>query len=686
MAIATGISALTKNTYGSVFDDVQASITQVNIGLSAPDGGRSAVILTTNTIAAHANAPTTARTIDFSSLLTNSSAQFTLSATGADGVLVAVGGLKYSEGRTLSDLTVSGVTVEGAAISGFALGATANLRATVTCTGTNPISWFTVAFYDGNPAAGGKYLASTVVTNTLAMGTSNYFSQVNVIAPWVVSGVSGPHTIYAVVDPANTSFEVDEANNTASTPAGQELVISYWNQIAFDAGGGSGGEQDAAYTATRGSGYEFGTAFAWNGGTSPLQTVRYGFNGEVTYRFDNLTDQFSYNVDLALYRPDGLAGTFQVLADDEPLNLFVIDPQGGGTVETNLLSLNQGGRGNPVFASAPIPASVLTDGSVRIQVVSPTGVPVSLAYIQISRGARVFLDSGNTGRLANGLLADPDFSLGQRDPLTGITNGFLLTAPGGLSFATGSGTNSLATARFAPGGRVGYRFAGLDAAKTYVVRPTLMGLTGKTHRFEVNGQFASQPVRLGNLPATYSLFVAKSAYQTNRSISFVVVSTDTNGVGIPGDSSVVNVELDEFAGSGVLLSDTDRDGLPDWWELKYSGGLTNLLPQGFARNADTDGDGMTDYEEYLAGTDPSDAASRLHMLTTFERSSGRLSLAWSGLVGRTYALEWAPAVGGPYQVLQTGLAPNADGTLSYPVQTGQARGFFRIRALKTSAF
>jgi len=52
----------------------------------------------------------------------------------------------------------------------------------------------------------------------------------------------------------------------------------------------------------------------------------------------------------------------------------------------------------------------------------------------------------------------------------------------------------------------------------------------------------------------------------------------------------VNVVLDDF--------DTDRDGLPDWWEMRWFGNLTA------AAAGDPDGDGLTNAEEYRMGTDP----------------------------------------------------------------------------------
>ncbi|MEZ4525833.1 MAG: hypothetical protein R2941_07935, partial [Desulfobacterales bacterium] len=48
----------------------------------------------------------------------------------------------------------------------------------------------------------------------------------------------------------------------------------------------------------------------------------------------------------------------------------------------------------------------------------------------------------------------------------------------------------------------------------------------------------------------------------------------------------------------VPQEDSDKDGLPDYWEINYFG---DLSPDG---NQDGDGDGLTDMEEYLTGTNP----------------------------------------------------------------------------------
>lgn len=56
---------------------------------------------------------------------------------------------------------------------------------------------------------------------------------------------------------------------------------------------------------------------------------------------------------------------------------------------------------------------------------------------------------------------------------------------------------------------------------------------------------------------------------------------------------------------GVVVLDTDGDGMPDTWELQY--GLDSLNPSDAA--GDADDDGFTNLEEYLAGTDPRDPKS-----------------------------------------------------------------------------
>ena len=71
----------------------------------------------------------------------------------------------------------------------------------------------------------------------------------------------------------------------------------------------------------------------------------------------------------------------------------------------------------------------------------------------------------------------------------------------------------------------------------------------------------------------------------------------------------VNSAPGVLSSSGVLtvLADTDRDHMPDLWEVANA--LDRLDPAD--GNADSDGDGILNWAEYVSGTDPHDARSYL---------------------------------------------------------------------------
>jgi hypothetical protein len=59
-----------------------------------------------------------------------------------------------------------------------------------------------------------------------------------------------------------------------------------------------------------------------------------------------------------------------------------------------------------------------------------------------------------------------------------------------------------------------------------------------------------------------------------------------------------------FTGNYTFL-DVNHNGISDAWEMAYFGSVTTNRTQ----FTDTDGDGMTDYAEFIAGTNPTNAAS-----------------------------------------------------------------------------
>jgi hypothetical protein len=94
----------------------------------------------------------------------------------------------------------------------------------------------------------------------------------------------------------------------------------------------------------------------------------------------------------------------------------------------------------------------------------------------------------------------------------------------------------------------------------------------------------------------------------------------------------------------TYADDRDGDGLADAWERAFFGG-TQAVP-----SADPDEDGLTNAEEYVAGTDPTDRSSYLEVdaLTT----PPGVTLSFNAAANRTYTIEFTDALGtGPWQKL-----------------------------------
>ena len=96
-------------------------------------------------------------------------------------------------------------------------------------------------------------------------------------------------------------------------------------------------------------------------------------------------------------------------------------------------------------------------------------------------------------------------------------------------------------------------------------------------------------------------------------------------------------------GAFEFVLDSDADLICDEWEL--SRGLSPYNPAD--AESDSDGDGMTAREEYLAGTDPSDPSSRLTIVAmqavrdSVEGEDKGTVIAWTTVHGRDYTVLYA---------------------------------------------
>ena len=89
-----------------------------------------------------------------------------------------------------------------------------------------------------------------------------------------------------------------------------------------------------------------------------------------------------------------------------------------------------------------------------------------------------------------------------------------------------------------------------------------------------------------------------------------------------------------------LFISSANDGIPDWWKRQYGFSVSDPGVAG----TDSDSDGFTNYQEYLCGTNPKDASSKLKIgdmnVTTMPDGKSMLfTVSWVPAANRSYTVE-----------------------------------------------
>lgn len=171
---------------------------------------------------------------------------------------------------------------------------------------------------------------------------------------------------------------------------------------------------------------------------------------------------------------------------------------------------------------------------------------------------------------------------------------------------------------------------------------------------------ANKDFRLTNLSACVDAGTAEDAPATD-----MVGNSRPRGLGF---------DMGAYESPYWLFVDTDGDNMPDGWEEYYFTGLAQSSEDDF------DGDGMTNYQEYLAGTVPTDANS-IFKVEEVVFNGGTAGLKWHAAGGTAYhvlasadLVTWSEvATVGPGQEREVEWFDNGS--------NGELRQFYRLEVL-----
>ena len=171
-----------------------------------------------------------------------------------------------------------------------------------------------------------------------------------------------------------------------------------------------------------------------------------------------------------------------------------------------------------------------------------------------------------------------------------------------------------------------------------------------------------------------------AANGTNLSFTFGATDPLLRRLQVKEGDAVQAVYADALpAGQRVAVAqfmqyDSNGNGVPDWWERVYFGGIGVITG-----SSDSDGDGMRDIDEFWAGTDPRNAASVFRSLPP-SVGAGGVVVRWSSVAGKLYSIEKAESLSTGFFELVRDI-PGTPPVNSYQDVNppGTKRVFYRVR-------
>lgn len=195
--------------------------------------------------------------------------------------------------------------------------------------------------------------------------------------------------------------------------------------------------------------------------------------------------------------------------------------------------------------------------------------------------------------------------------------------------------------------------------------PVTVPLTGTTNTFRIVSQPAHGTVGLTNTQAVYF-----------PELAFVGTDTFTYAC-----SSAFR---DSNLATGTVLVTarfSTGDGIPDWWRQYYFGGDGRTTNGQSGATADPDGDGMNNWTEYQAGSNPMDARSSVRVLSL--NATGQVAtVQFTSELGQSFFLERTSDLrSGIWTNASSNVWGRTDTVAATPITNPPGKVFYRVRVL-----
>jgi hypothetical protein len=131
-------------------------------------------------------------------------------------------------------------------------------------------------------------------------------------------------------------------------------------------------------------------------------------------------------------------------------------------------------------------------------------------------------------------------------------------------------------------------------------------------------------------------------------------------------------------------ADSVGDGIPDWWRAQYfppGNGSTTNNP-GSCAICDPDGDGLSNLQEFLTGTNPTNSASAFRIISV-ARTGSNIRVTWQCGASRTNIVQSTATLTGSYTNLSSNIVVTGSGDvvtnyLDVGVATNQPTRYYRV--------